>query len=227
MKTERQIFAEQKYAELKSYSAVGKLMGISGQSVRQIINPKPIIQSQSQRNESLNSSIKDLSTRTVKYLAQSGLDTPEKIKSFYYEFGVKGIAKLNNMGHKTAKNVEKWVIDNDPLLEIDPFNDLVHNLVSMEYRVGFKRALNHIIDVLSLDDDQSRQLVIDYANFGSYDPSSFDNLSDRTKRALLSKGIDSIGKIKQYILSGKNLLRIDGFGQRSFSEVREILSEEK
>ena len=225
MKSERQIFAEQKYAELNSYSAVGKLMGISGSAVRQIINPKPIIQTQ--RNESLNSTIKNLDTRTVNYLAQSGLDTPEKIKSFYYEFGVKAIAKLNNMGHKTAKNVEKWVINNDPLLEIDPFNDLVHNLVSMEYRVGFKRALNHIIEILNLDDDQSRQLIIDYANFGSYDPSSFDNLSDRTKRALLSKGIDSIGKIKQYILSGENLMRISGIGRRSFNEIGNLLREEK
>jgi len=165
MKSERQIFAEEKYAELKSYSKVGKLMGISAQAVRQIINPVTI--QQYHRKEDLNSTIKGLSTRTVKYLSKSGLNTPEKIKSFYYEFGIKAIAKLTNMGDTTAKDVEKWVVDNDPLLEIDPFNDLVHNLVTMESRVGFKRALNRLIDLFNLNDDQTRNLILDYANYRS------------------------------------------------------------
>ena len=165
MKSERQIFAEQKYAELKSYSKVGKLMGISGSAVRQIINPVKI--EQYPRKEDLNSTIKGLSTRTVKYLSKSGLDTADKIKSFYYDFGVKAIAKLANMGPTTAKDVEKWVVDNDPLLEIDPFNDLVHNLVTMEARVGFKRALNRLIELFDLNDDQTRNLILDYANYRS------------------------------------------------------------
>ena len=224
MKTERQIFAEQKYKELQSYAAVGKLMGISGRAVRQIINPVKI--PSYPRKEDLNSTIKGLSTRTVKYLSQSGLDTPEKIKSFYYEFGIKAIAKLTNMGPTTAKDVEKWVVENDPLLEIDPFNDLVHNLVTMEYRVGFKRALNRIIELFDLDDNQTRQLIIDYSKYGNHEP-SFHKLSERTQRSLKEAGIDNFAKLKKYILSGENLLRIEGFGIRSFSEVREILSEEK
>ena len=165
MKSERQIFAEEKYAELKSYAKVGKLMGISGSAVRQIINPVAI--QQYPRKEDLNSTIKGLSTRTVKYLSKSGLDTADKIKSFYYQFGVKAIAKLENMGPTTAQDIEQWVVNNDPLLEIDPFNDLVHNLVTMEARIGFKRAINRLIDLFNLDDDQTRNLILDYANYRS------------------------------------------------------------
>lgn len=161
MSDELKEFWIQEHSRLGSYGAVANEYGLTPYLVRKYMTEgakhKP-------NSVEKNSPIKGLSTRAVSYLSENGLTTPDMIKKFYYAHGLDGLKSLNNIGLKTARQIQEWVEESDPLLEIDVFNNLVENLVRMEALVGFKAALNRLIKVFNLDDDQTRMLVINYVN---------------------------------------------------------------
>ena len=108
--TPRYRFARLKYDELGSYAAVGRLMGLNGAQVKNILFP-PNGGKRVKRNDALNSDsrFEGLSTRASNFLIKWGINSKEELLKYYRENGKRSIFRITGIGRKEGKRIVRLI----------------------------------------------------------------------------------------------------------------------